>query len=279
MAKGFSLHIGLNSVDPNHYDGWDGQLVACENDAQDMHSLAQSQGYGSRKILLTKQATRNAVTKELTRLSKAMKKGDILLLTYSGHGGQLPDKNNDENDHQDETWVLYDGEIVDDELYNLYSKFADGVRIVILSDSCHSGSVSRDAHYMRTYGSEKRRYRFMPSSVALRTYLKNKKFYDKILTQQAGGDSNPKKKTFSATLKASVRLISGCMDNQLSSDGDFNGLFTGTLLQIWNNATYSGTYTKFVRDIRRQMPPDQTPRHYLIGKHNAAFNKQRPFEI
>ena len=24
--KGISLNIGLNSVDPNHYGGWDGQL-------------------------------------------------------------------------------------------------------------------------------------------------------------------------------------------------------------------------------------------------------------
>ena len=35
MAKGISLNIGLNSVDPNHYGGWDGQLAGCENDAND----------------------------------------------------------------------------------------------------------------------------------------------------------------------------------------------------------------------------------------------------
>ena len=29
MASGRSLHIGLNSVDPKHYAGWDGQLRAC----------------------------------------------------------------------------------------------------------------------------------------------------------------------------------------------------------------------------------------------------------
>jgi len=279
MAKGYSLHIGLNKVDPKHYDGWDGELVACENDAHDMNDLAQSKGFSSRKILLTKQATRSAVINELTRLSKTLKKGDIFMLSYSGHGGQLPDLNNDENDHQDETWVLYDGEIVDDELYNLYSKFADGVRIVILSDSCHSGTVSRDSHYMRNYAKDVKRYRFMPASVAMRTYRKNKKFYDKILSQQKGGDNNPKKKTYSSSLKASVRLISGCMDNQTSADGDFNGLFTETLLRTWNNGTFAGTYTKFVRDIRRQMPPDQTPRHYIIGKNNKVFNGQGPFVV
>lgn len=41
MAKGISLHIGLNSVDPVHYQGWDGKLAACEFDAKDMVALAR----------------------------------------------------------------------------------------------------------------------------------------------------------------------------------------------------------------------------------------------
>src|SRR5262245_27876154 len=65
MAKGLSLHIGLNSVDPNHYQGWSGTLVACEADAKDMGLIAQSRGF-TPKILLTKQATRDAVAKQLT---------------------------------------------------------------------------------------------------------------------------------------------------------------------------------------------------------------------
>ena len=30
MAKGLALTIGLNSVDPKKYAGWDGGLIACE---------------------------------------------------------------------------------------------------------------------------------------------------------------------------------------------------------------------------------------------------------
>ena len=44
MAKGISLNIGLNSVDPNHYGGWNGQLAGCENDANDMASIATTAG-------------------------------------------------------------------------------------------------------------------------------------------------------------------------------------------------------------------------------------------
>ena len=41
MPVGASLHIGLNAVDPKQYSGWDGQLTACEFDANDMGALQQ----------------------------------------------------------------------------------------------------------------------------------------------------------------------------------------------------------------------------------------------
>ncbi|MDQ3022052.1 MAG: caspase family protein [Bacteroidota bacterium] len=277
-AKGYSLHIGINKVDPNHYQGWDGELTACEFDAKDMNDLAKSKGFNNRKVLLTKQATRNAVISELTKLSKKLVSGDILFISYSGHGGQLPDKNNDENDNNDETWVLYNGEIVDDELYSLYSQFASGVRIIVLSDSCHSGSVVKQVHYSRVYG-EQKRYRAMPNSVAARTYRANQSFYDKILSNPKLSENNPKKKTFKNQLKASVRLISGCMDNQLSLDGSFNGLFTETFLNVWNNGSFKGTYGKLASKINQQMPADQTPNHLVIGSVNSKFNSEQAFSV
>ena len=41
MAAGCSLHLGLNFVDPAHYGGWDGELRACEFDANDMAAIAK----------------------------------------------------------------------------------------------------------------------------------------------------------------------------------------------------------------------------------------------
>src|SRR6266545_1224003 len=117
MPKGLALNIGLDSVDPAHYQGWSGELNACEADANDMAGIAESCGFVA-KPLLTKRATRNAVTKALKEASGKLMPGDIFLLSYSGHGGQLPDLNNDEeSDSQDETWCLYNGELVDDEIF------------------------------------------------------------------------------------------------------------------------------------------------------------------
>ena len=115
-------------------------LNGCEPDAQNMASIASTRGL-SAETLLTASATRNAVLGELGALAGKLKSGDLLVVSYSGHGGQIPDQNGDEDDGLDETWCLYDGELLDDELHQAWSKFQSGVRILALSDSCHSGTV------------------------------------------------------------------------------------------------------------------------------------------
>ena len=198
MTTGISLHIGLNAVDPTHYQGWSGQLTACELDAADMAMIAKSCGFET-TTLLTNTATRNAVIDSIVRCSKTLKSGDIFFLTYSGHGGQVPDSDGDEDDGEDETWCLFDGQWIDDEIYFHFGSFAEGVRVFVLSDSCHSGTVLRNALFLqaRTHGDTSLSeaaapYKCMPKSVALRTYLANKKFYDKIGTNARYHDARAK---------------------------------------------------------------------------------------
>jgi len=275
MPKGLALTIGLNSVDPKHYGGWSGELNACEADAEDMAHIANSNKFKV-QTLLTKKATRAKVIGEISKAVRTLKPGDIFMLSYSGHGGQVPDLNNDEPDAQDETWCLFDGELIDDELYAQLGKFAQGVRVLVFSDSCHSGTVVKLAYYQGTTAARSSgtspqgvRYRFMPPDVALRTYRGNKVFYDRILRGIKRGAEE--------TVKASVLLISGCQDNQLSSDGDFNGLFTAQLLRVWKNGAFKGNYKKFHQAIVRRMPPDQTPNYFRIGRTDPKFEAQRPF--
>jgi len=278
MAKGMSLHLGLNGVDPKHYGGWPGTLVACEADAEDMAAIATAKKFAV-KTLLTAKANRKAVLAELARAAKTLKAGDTFFLTYSGHGGQLPDKNGDEiDDHQDETWCLYDGQIVDDELYQAYTQFAKGVRILVLSDSCHSGTAIKMAYYAapktaaHAPDEHLQRYRMMPREVALKTYRQNKEFYDPIL-------SSPTSRDAKAQVQASVLLISGCQDNQLSGDGAFNGVFTGNLLTVWQNGEFTGDYPRFYKAIVRLMPPEQTPNYFRVGPVDKKFEVGPPFSI
>jgi hypothetical protein len=138
-----SLHIGLNGVDPARYDGWDGKLNGCENDARSMTAIAERDGFSSTQ-LLTAHATTANVLSAISAAAQQMASGDVFLLSYAGHGGQVPNvSGDDEVDEQDETWVLYDRMLIDDELQQAFSEFAPGVDIVVLSDSCHSGTVTR----------------------------------------------------------------------------------------------------------------------------------------
>ena len=273
MATGISLHIGLNRVDPNHYRDehgkpWDGALVACESDARDMQALAQSQGFQT-QLLLSEEATADAVMGAIARAAQELKSGDILLVTYSGHGGQVPDRNGEEEDDVDETWCCYDRQIVDDELYTLWGQFRPGVRIFMLSDSCHSGTVARDPELQ--VAAPHGKARVLPLEVQAATYRAHRSLYDRVQTDNPAAEQ--------VEIGASVILISGCQDTQLSADGDRNGLFTEKLLQVWDGGRFEGNSLHFQRRIRAEMPSYQSPNYFRAGTPSRAFEEQRPFTI
>ena len=142
-TKAMSLHIGLNAVNPTDYAGWSGPLSACEFDANDMAAIARSCGMKS-TVLLTRKGTRANALAAIRSAAKQLRPGDLFFLTYSGHGGQVQDVDGDEQDDQlDETWCLFDTQLRDDDINTALASFAEGVRILMLSDSCHSGTVSR----------------------------------------------------------------------------------------------------------------------------------------
>lgn len=281
MATGRSIHIGLNSVDPDGYDGWDGPLVACEFDAHDMAELAKSKGFQTR-TLLTKEATSSAILEGIGEAASEFAEDDILFLSYSGHGGQVPDGNSEESDRADETWCAYDRQIVDDELYSAWSAFPGGARIFVLSDSCHSGTAIKavlDAVRPETLGravdiqasDPQNRMKAMPADVGDRTYAAHKAEYDEIQRKVPAFDKSP--------VEASVLLISGCQDSQTSADGDRNGLFTQTLMKAWDEGRFRGSYRSFAKRIVKDMPPWQAPNFFSAGTPNREFESQQPFTI
>lgn len=280
MTKGIAINIGLNSVDPDHYNGWDGQLNACEADAEDMRDVAASQGFETQAFLLTKDATAEAVRRAIQDAAQQLTGGDILFLTYSGHGGQVPDTNTEEPDARDETWVLYDRQLVDDELYAMWASFEPGVRILALSDSCHSGTVIK-AMYEETLipmtkergfvGDAPVRTKDLPLDVQDQTYREHQDLYDEIQR------NNPRRDDLEVA--AGIILISGCQDNQLSLDGVENGLFTSKLLEVWDGGAYTGGHRRFRKLIADRMPPSQTPNFFTVGDVQRSFVRQRPLTI
>jgi hypothetical protein len=284
MAHGMSLHVGLNTVDASKYNGWDGRLVACENDARDMELLAREAGFTDRTVLLTADATVENVTAELRKAARVLAPGDILLFTYSGHGGQIPDLNGpeDEPDRLDETLVLYDREFVDDELYKEFELFAEGVRIDCDLDCCHSGSGIRVRDILTPEAMEEQfqtsdpdrvesTSRIMPLDRQSETYERNRDFYDTLQRELNAKDTRD--------LGATAVLVSACQDNQLAADGLRNGRFTATLLEVWNGGKFTGGHKAFHREILTRMPPTQSPNLFVAGRSNNRFLRQRPFTV
>jgi hypothetical protein len=281
MARGISVHIGLNRVDPAHYANWDGALAACEADADAMEAIAKNRGFASTK-LTTDQAAADAVKGAIAKAADELEAGDIFLLTYSGHGGQLPDTNDDENDGSDETWLAFDRQIVDDELFELWTTFKPGVRILVLSDSCHSGTVNKaiteavpnPVATAKEAAKQEPRFRALPRDKMIATYQQNRALYDDL--QKAV----PTSQSSEARLRARVLLISGCQDDQLSRDGFMNGAFTGKLLEVWADGAWNGgDYSAFHEAIRGQMPDDQQPNYNPVGPEDAVFEQQNPFTV
>jgi hypothetical protein len=278
MPRAHSLHIGLNAVDSAAYSGWNGQLVACQSDASSMNQIVSALGYDARQ-LITKAATSSAVIQAIQTAAQDLKAGDIFVLTYSGHGGQVPDTNGDEPEGKDETWVLYDRQLVDDELHGLYTQFKRGVRIFVLSDSCHSGTVTRALYEsiapieaeagLRATGPF--RTKQIPRDVSEKEYNRNIRTYDAI---QKATEATVKKSP-----EATVILLSGCQDNQLSSDGDVNGLFTEKLLQVWDQGKFKQSYRNLQKAVKQKMPPSQQPNYFVVGTANKEFEHQQPFSI
>ena len=67
-----------------------------------MAEIATQLGYETPRVLHSEQATLQTVRAAIHEAAKALKTGDIFLLTYAGHGGQVPDRNHDEDDHRHE---------------------------------------------------------------------------------------------------------------------------------------------------------------------------------
>lgn len=283
-----SLHLGLNAFDPAHYAGDSGVLYGCENDARAMRDLAEAQGYSPR-MLLTPEATREAVIDELSRAARDLHAGDQFLFTVSSHGSQISDMNGDERDHdnqsRDSTLCLYDSMLVDDEMWNIFSTFRAGVRIAMFADSCHSGSVARAGiqPLLMAAGREllrPPRSRSLSRDLAARVEAQNYDFYQEIARRMPHVDRSILTSPVKTRIDAAVIQFSACRDDQFALDGDQNGMFTSALLRVWDNGGFSGSYQSLARNLQQELAGSgQSPGLLDMSQPDPAFLQQRPFRV
>ena len=99
MAKK-ALLIGVNIYQTPGND-----LRGCVNDVLELGNvLIRHFDFDQRKIrvLTDGKAKTKSIRRDITNLIDGAKEGDVLLLHYSGHGSNVPDRNGDERDRADE---------------------------------------------------------------------------------------------------------------------------------------------------------------------------------
>ena len=253
MAKQ-ALCIGIND-----YPGTDNDLSGCVNDANDWAAALGGRGFTVKK-LLNKQATGKGMRAAISAIVTDAAKGDLVVIQYSGHGSFVPDEDGDEPDGTDECLCPHDvrahGPITDDELFELYSARKPGVKVLMISDSCNSGTVAKFAPIMtpptmKGKGAPRRTVRFLPPA----TYL-SRRDVGKFGIRRAIRRSSPPG-------RYAGLLLAGCQDTESSWDAYFqgraNGAFTFVALKTLRALSANATYRDWFRAIRAQLPSRQYP--------------------
>jgi hypothetical protein len=242
-----SLNVGINKYDTKAY-GRTGRalrsLPNCHRDAEAKMRIAEQFNYNT-AILINEYATAENVLTGITDAATCLEHGDIFFLSFSGHGTRIPDKNGDEDDGYDEAWCLHDRIITDDELFEKWKEFRPGVRILIIADSCHSGTSIKNQETNENYGPG----RF------------------------------PTEKT--EEVMASCLLLAACQDKQYAFSGNNinNSVYTYWMLEILKNYEYCDSYRELHNRICNHMPDASAPNLFLFGPGALQFVKMRPFKI
>ena len=253
MAK-YALCIGINN-----YPGTESDLAGCVNDAGDWGAEFTRRGFSVQR-LIDRKATGRAMRSAMRTLVAGAEAGDLIVVQYSGHGSFVPDEDGDEPDGADECLCPYDvrtkGPVSDDELFDLYSARKTGVKLVMISDSCNSGTVSKFAPITTPPAIQgiKARHtavRFLPPAAFL-TRSETARFG---IRREVRRSSPPGR---NAGL-----LLSGCQETEYSYDAWFrgrpNGAFTFVALRTLAKLPKSATYADWYEAIREMLPSQQYP--------------------
>ncbi|MBL4649333.1 MAG: caspase family protein, partial [Aureispira sp.] len=270
--KIYALLVGINeylSPDVSNLSG-------TQKDLEDMHNyiLSNYSAYETKvEVLKDKEATRANIIKNFEQHLGQGQEGDIVLFYYSGHGSW--GKTNKaffkfDPDEREEGLVCHDSrvdnqfDLADKEMAVLLNYIArNNAEVVLLIDSCHSGSVTRfaDATTRLTGGSNQVR--------ALSDYLYDStlevhKSYYTDLAAQNGGEI--------AEIPMSRHLLmSACSERELARETKEGGWFTQSLLEVLKaneSLSYFQVYSQVFSTIS-QKHEKQTPQLEAYGLFNA----------
>jgi len=220
----------------NNYPGTVNDLNGCVNDANDWTKLLTSFGFQIAKIL-NEQATKNNILTVFENLVNEAALGDVVVFTYSGHGTQVLDTSGDEQDGYDEALYVYDDSLLDDEFRAILEKANKDAEIIVILDSCFSGTMTK------AMVEESTRPRFVKTDHIPPSTVLKKPFLAK------------------ATDENMIEiLISGCSDTEYSYDAFINGKWNGAMTSYATSIIKpEQTYNEFYSQLREKLPSTEYP--------------------
>lgn len=262
MTK-LALCIGINN-----YPGTDMDLAGCVNDANDWAAELSARGFSVSK-LLDEQATKAGMIAGFRRVIGQAASDDVVVITYSGHGTYQYDTDGEEADGLDEALCPHDiraigAALIDDEIHAIFKARQDGVRLVLISDSCHSGTVNRAPP-----DSSDREAGRMPRFMPMRAWMPEAR----LATAGPQGAAVPKKGKHGASSAFATEpeddvgdvLLAGCEEGEghFSYDANFqnrpNGAFTFYALKALRTLPAGASYAQWHKALADDLPSTRYP--------------------
>lgn len=277
-----ALLVGIN-----RYKIPGADLRGCVNDVKNMQAvLTQMYGFASKDIAVLTDfaATSKAMAAAVSKLIRDARKGDVLLLHYSGHGSNVPDANGDEADRRDEilcpTDLDWKKPFLDDWLRTTLDGLRAGVSLTVIMDCCHSGSITR----VLVPPDAPRIARYLPSPWDLVATESGRKLRGRVQGSLRASTTTARKKKDVVNVKIPELLITGCRDTQTSADahigGAFNGALTYCLVETLKNAGGNISYRKLHEQTLKRLKQggfDQVPQLEGLGtKFDRPFLSPEP---
>jgi hypothetical protein len=266
MARGIAIHIGVNEPDSNRQS----RLSRSEAYAWKMAELSHQAGYRAIHLLCGAEATRDAVRGLLAGAARALGTGDTLFVSFSGHGAQVADANREERDGLDETWCLYDADLIDDELMDVWREAAAGTRVLVVSESCFAGGMRYGDELLVERPPSSRRPVYRSGGPVMRGV--------QPYVDEAPSSCISRAPLYDDGIKASVLLMAGAGEGQRAREG----LYLEHLLKIWDGGAFRGTFCDLHQRLCvsvRDENPAQEPQIIMLGREDTEFPLQTAFHL
>jgi uncharacterized caspase-like protein len=126
------------------------KLEGAVSDAEDIAAALRKLGAASVTVLLNQEATRTRLEQIWGKTVVAAKPGDTLVFAFAGHGSQETHHRTNRRanafllaDFDRKSMTGFRERITNEEIKHWFRSVGEGVRIIFVADSCHSGSMMR----------------------------------------------------------------------------------------------------------------------------------------